>query len=166
MSKAIKRLMKGKKISLFQTTHVNPMAKAPMYTEPDDFAFKAQLKCGTEISGAMSITDSIEKCLSIEVCLMSLPSRNVSSQTNVCHGVINSYALSAFHPIILWYPPLCFRQTPKHNWHGYGKLLCDQSQPVYQSHYWISELHCFMTAKRRYKHFVCVPSKILYSPII
>lgn len=64
MSKAIKRLMKGKKISLFQTTHVNPMAKAPMYTEPDDFAFKAQLKCGTEISGTLSITDSIEKSLS------------------------------------------------------------------------------------------------------
>lgn len=64
MAKVIKRLMKGKRISLFQTTHTNPMASAPKITEPDDFSFKAQLKSGTEISGAISISDSIEKCLS------------------------------------------------------------------------------------------------------
>lgn len=63
MSKAIKKLLKGKKVSLYQTTIANPMAAAPRLTEPDDFIFKAQLKCGAEISGSTCITDSIEKAL-------------------------------------------------------------------------------------------------------
>ena len=63
MSKAIKRLMKGKKISLFQSTITNPVAAAPRIVEPDDFEFSAMLKAGVEISGTISLTDSIEKAL-------------------------------------------------------------------------------------------------------
>lgn len=64
MSKVLKRLMKGKRISLYQTTITNPAANAPAIVEPDDYTFAAQLKAGSEIAGAISLTDSIEKALS------------------------------------------------------------------------------------------------------